>query len=233
MQELVAEGEHPGHLGDVTCVAFSPWGTTVLVSGDESGQLLEWRLPQGGISQCEDLPASRPFQDPEGRTAMAAQYLSPTLLAAGMGSSVLVWDVKSGACLLELSGHADLVRELVVSPCGCVLLSASLDGTVMTWDISNGAQGVACTGGAAVAPAGAVVLAAAAVCWPLVAAVGLAGGAVAVRMVTGLQQAELLLGSQGRERQEVTALAFGLGGRLLASARSGLTDHTIDIWALN
>jgi WD40 repeat protein len=69
--------------------------------------------------------------------------LSPdgTRLASGSwDNTVKVWDVRSGAELLNLHGHTGQVTSLSFSPDGTRLASSSYDNTVKVWDARTGAE---------------------------------------------------------------------------------------------
>lgn len=51
---------------------------------------------------------------------------------------IKVWDVKSGNCLLTLSGHENTVTALAFSADGQQFVSASSDYTVRVWNVSSG-----------------------------------------------------------------------------------------------
>ena len=50
-----------------------------------------------------------------------------------------VWDVNTGAAVLSLEGHGDLVKSASFSPDGSRVVTASHDGTAKVWDARTGA----------------------------------------------------------------------------------------------
>jgi len=61
-----------------------------------------------------------------------------TLASGSAGGAVRVWDVRTGAELHELSGHATDVRSVAFSPDGRIIASGSDDGTIKLWDTKTG-----------------------------------------------------------------------------------------------
>jgi WD40 repeat protein len=53
---------------------------------------------------------------------------------------VKVWDARSGAPLLALTGHPDRVFSVAYSPDGRRLASGSSDTTAQVWDAPGGAE---------------------------------------------------------------------------------------------
>jgi WD40 repeat protein len=61
------------------------------------------------------------------------------LLSGSADKTLKVWDARTGACLLTLSGHADFVRACAWSPDGRRLLSGDGYGTTLkVWDTGTG-----------------------------------------------------------------------------------------------
>lgn len=60
-----------------------------------------------------------------------------TILAIAAGKhKIKLWDVKTGECLMALSGHTSMVTSVAFSPDGSRLASSSRDLTVRIWDLS-------------------------------------------------------------------------------------------------
>ena len=59
-------------------------------------------------------------------------------VAAGQGSNVCIWDVKSGKLLSTLTGHTKAVTAVVYASDARTLYSGGLDGSVVAWNISAG-----------------------------------------------------------------------------------------------
>ena len=60
------------------------------------------------------------------------------LAGAAEARSVRVWDARTGAALLTLRGHRDLVRSMAFSPDGGRLATGSYDRTVRVWNLTTG-----------------------------------------------------------------------------------------------
>jgi|GEM_PF-6651211 len=73
--------------------------------------------------------------------AVLAVAISPTgrrVASGGKDGSVIVWDIATGARLLEYQGHNGWVRAVAFSPDDRLIASCGDDGTVQIWDGSNG-----------------------------------------------------------------------------------------------
>jgi eukaryotic-like serine/threonine-protein kinase len=58
---------------------------------------------------------------------------SRSIVAAGDGMVVRVWDVATGQELLALDGHQASINALAFAPDGAMLASCSHDGAVKLW----------------------------------------------------------------------------------------------------
>jgi WD40 repeat protein len=58
-----------------------------------------------------------------------------TLLAATVGSNVLIYDVSNGTLLATLSGHSGTAREVAFSPDGLSLVSTGEDNQLILWQV--------------------------------------------------------------------------------------------------
>jgi WD40 repeat protein/DNA-binding SARP family transcriptional activator len=129
-RELLTLSPHPG---DVFSAAFSPDGRR-LAAGTR-GKVVVWDL-----STATPL-LSLPISDAGGARSVA---FSPDgrLLAAADGNDgvATVWDASTGAVVLRLAGHTNLVGVIAFSPDGRLLATGSLDRKVKVWDAAAGRE---------------------------------------------------------------------------------------------
>jgi WD40 repeat protein len=107
-------------------VAFSPDGSRVLISADQSTRI--WDVGTGREILFQSRAVNAKFS-PDGRRVV------------GRGSSpdsATVWDTSTGHELLALKGHAALVYSANFSPDGTLLATGSDDGTARIWDVKTG-----------------------------------------------------------------------------------------------
>jgi WD40 repeat protein/serine/threonine protein kinase len=121
------------HWVDVHVVRFSPDGQTLVANAKsfEDGTIGAWdartgrelpAFPKRSVGYIFDLAFS-----PDGRL----------LAAAGVQSTINVWDFTNRVVKFQLPGHRGQVNSLAFSWDGNRLLSAGDDGTVRVWDIPS------------------------------------------------------------------------------------------------
>lgn len=123
-------------------LAFSPDGQTLAIqSGDYEIKL--WDAQSGSLKQT--LSPYGESQDRSRRFEIRDIAFSPdgnTLIAAGgalrQGGEIVIFDTHSGAVQRRLTGHADMVQRIAISPDGKTLASASLDTNIILWDLQTG-----------------------------------------------------------------------------------------------
>lgn len=126
-----------GHSGDVSCVAFSPDGATVL-SGSWDESLRLW--PAAAAAAAGGGPAgSRAVLPATDRVFCCAFTPDGRTVVSGEGRLVRLFDSASGAEVRSLSGHAETVTCCAVSSDGTTVLSGSYDRTLRLFDLETGA----------------------------------------------------------------------------------------------
>lgn len=109
-------------------VVFSPDGNRLAIGGDY-GHVRLLDLRTGTVL---------PFQTKSSEGVHALVFSSDArLLAAGLGSSVRIWDSNSGESRGQLTNHTGAVRAIAFTPDGRQLASASLDGTIRIWSAAD------------------------------------------------------------------------------------------------
>ncbi|KDQ10541.1 hypothetical protein BOTBODRAFT_115618 [Botryobasidium botryosum FD-172 SS1] len=127
---------------------------TLIVTGSRDNTLRVWRLPSKddpeyrcfGADGVGGDPADDTSENPyhlrllEGHTnavrALAAH--GRTLVSGSYDSTVRVWDIVTGECKWELTGHAAKVYSVVLDPPHKQVCSGSMDGTVRIWSTQTG-----------------------------------------------------------------------------------------------
>ena len=84
-------------------------------------------IPPEGVGFVRDVEFS-----PDGATIAASTYSS------GQGGMAVIYDAATGAELLRLYAHRDVIANLEFSPDGALLATASRDQSVKIWDIGKG-----------------------------------------------------------------------------------------------
>ena len=122
-----------GHKGGVTCIAFSPDGTTLASSSWDHTVLVwdtatgKWKTTLRGHANKVWWLAFSP-KAPEGHLLLASGSLDGT---------VKLWDLPAGEERATLRGHTASVYSLAFSPDGNRLATGSWDQTVKLWDINS------------------------------------------------------------------------------------------------
>ena len=98
-----------GHADRVTALAFSPDGTH-LASGSNIGSV------RGRLDKKSNQGVEQRNEDP-----------------------IRMWDIATGAIVMELAGHTGSVRSLVFTQGGEYLVSGSQDKTIKIWNVETGA----------------------------------------------------------------------------------------------
>ena len=117
-----------GHRKQVTGIAFSPDGKTIVTVGQD--QDVRWWDAATGKPQATELHGS----------SLACVAISPDgkLVASGAeDGTVKVWDLKTREIVANLEGHEKTVRCLAFSPDSKSLATGSADGACKIWDIGE------------------------------------------------------------------------------------------------
>lgn len=118
----------------VTCMTFSPDGSSILSGGEDSTAWL-WDVNTG-----KELLAFR--NGPTNTTCISAIAFSADgrlIASADAGGIIVIWNAKSGIKSLgPLKGHTSYIFSVVFSPDGCYVASGSMDETIIVWDVRTG-----------------------------------------------------------------------------------------------
>lgn len=119
--------KHVGHEGVINCLDSSRRGPEMLLTGSDDGCIGVWDPRQKRVIQYieTDFPI----------TAVAMAEAGNEIYSGSIDNQIKVWDVRKQEVVYSLTGHADTITSLSVSPDSQSLLSHSHDSTVRTWDI--------------------------------------------------------------------------------------------------
>ncbi len=126
-------------------IAFGPRGERVLV-GTSTGEAHLINLnPDAPFAEALFLNTHERdlfgvAMHPSGNLMATAGFNAATNVQVDKTFAILIWDIERVEQTAVLSGHGDIVNELVFSPDGSRLASASNDGTVRLWDVATGAS---------------------------------------------------------------------------------------------
>ncbi len=122
-----------GHAGDVTSIAWSRDGKTLLTgSADCAVKLWDVAKAQTRLTLVG-----------HGAAVLSVAF-SPDGKIAASGSAdktVKLWDAATGKLIATIAGHEDVVSSVAFSPDGRILATGSCDTTVKLWDVSGLAAG--------------------------------------------------------------------------------------------
>ena len=132
--------------GEITSLAFSQDGQTLASSTSQATIL--WDVPTGaeifslgGLADRAAQPLGQPLTSHP--TPVSVAYSRDNILAwGGADGTITLWDVANkqpaGPADGQLSGHANRVTSIALSPDGKTLASGGEDNAVILWDIATG-----------------------------------------------------------------------------------------------
>ena len=117
-----------GHNTGVENVAFSPDGTHIVTTGDDSTAKI-WDAHTGGqiltLYGHTDIVWGAAFS-PDGAR----------LATVGGDRQIKIWDALTGRELFSLAGHTQEIRSVAFSPDGTRIVTASADKTAKVWSVA-------------------------------------------------------------------------------------------------
>jgi WD40 repeat protein/tRNA A-37 threonylcarbamoyl transferase component Bud32 len=205
----------------VYCIAFSADGQFLAAAGN--GEKIDiWDLK----SRTDRRPAHSLHVPGSPVRSLGFHPREPVLATATDDRVVKLWNLKNGRETMTLRGHTEPVSSLLFTPDGQRLVTAGGDGAIKVWNPHEQQDGWFKMGlTAAVSPAN-----------DLVATTGwikplprVQGGTKSIYLFDARSGAPVR--TLESPTQEVTGVAFGPGGRLLASAAAGDNeDGEIVLW---
>ncbi len=116
-------------------MAFSPDGKQLLYSASGNTQFGVWLVDDATKSEISNWSQSGDPID----VFFTADSTPMVSLTTGTGSAdVLIWNPRSDATPMTLSGHFNTVYQTVLNPSRTILGTPSFDGTTRLWDLDNG-----------------------------------------------------------------------------------------------
>jgi WD40 repeat protein/serine/threonine protein kinase len=134
-----------GDTDGVMSASFSPDGSRIL-TGSHHLTAKVWDANRGLENYTVEEPAedrvdcSRLQGNPRDIRLAILNPDRTRLLTEGQDKRVRLWDAKTGAELLTLKGHTDVLTSAAFSPDGSRVATAGYDGTARVWDAATGAE---------------------------------------------------------------------------------------------
>jgi WD40 repeat protein/serine/threonine protein kinase len=141
--------EAKGMMSLWSSVAFSPDGTRLVAGRDDrTARVIDAQTGAVLLELKGRQPISHSNRSGGGPEGVLSVAFSPdgTRIATAGGTGgfgndeggASVWDVRTGAELLELKGHTGMVMSVAFSPDGERIITGSADGTAKVWDARTG-----------------------------------------------------------------------------------------------
>ena len=111
-------------------IRLSPDCRWMLAPGEDPLTLCLWDLSTG---RCQRTWSR--FTGPVTSISINAPFIRA---ASGEGTLIRLWDLISGSCLHEFTGHQKQVLDVALTPDGNRILSSSEDGTLRLWETDKG-----------------------------------------------------------------------------------------------
>lgn len=130
------------HAAPISALAFSHQGQgRRLATGDTSGTIKWWSLPEGGLSS-QSLRLVGTLAGGQSAHLTALVWIDEETLASGDANGIIrLWDLASGQQKAVLAGHRTRIADLAAHPDAAALVSASIgDRSVRLWDVDKGEE---------------------------------------------------------------------------------------------
>ncbi|KAG2177425.1 hypothetical protein INT44_007936 [Umbelopsis vinacea] len=116
-----------GHSLVVNSCSISRNTPELVVSGSDDGCVKIW--------DAREKNAVETFQDDFQVTSACFSDSGDMVFTGGIDNEIKAWDLRKKAVVYSLTGHADTITGIKLSPDGSYLLSNSMDNTTRMWDV--------------------------------------------------------------------------------------------------
>lgn len=105
-------------------------------SCSRDGTINIWERPLGELNTSTVLKFKRTLKGHEG-PVNSIQLYGDTLFSAGGDALIKQWDIATGTCIRQFTGHVRGLACIQLSPDGKTLVSGSNDKVIRVWDIES------------------------------------------------------------------------------------------------